>query len=225
MLAASISVLNARRPGAGAWTVLMNLLVLVMLIPWLEAYGLAGNANPLRRLRLSAPWNWFFVVLVITGITNYVPTRYGPAAVVLAAAFGAEYLGLVGSGWSRATQARLWSTASWFFAVGICAAEVRGSRKSVGESASSRVWFWFRDHWGVVWALRVQERFNESARAQSWPVRLSWHGIVPVEGREDEALPELTEATLFSLLRRFASPERIAAEAGAACEYDEARGS
>ncbi len=40
------------------------------------------------------------------------------------------------------------------------------------------LWLWFRDHWGVVWALRVQDRFNRSAAAQEWPFRLSWEGLV-----------------------------------------------
>ena len=44
------------------------------------------------------------------------------------------------------------------------------------------LWFWFRDHWGVVWALRNQERFNRTAELAGWPVRLTWYGLAPVDG-------------------------------------------
>ena len=75
--AALISVLNARWPGGGAWAILMALLVLVFLIPWLEGPGWARKAQGLSRLRLDAPWSLFYVLVVIAGVTNYLPTRYG----------------------------------------------------------------------------------------------------------------------------------------------------
>ena len=93
-LAALISVLNARTPGGGAWAILMGLLVLVFLIPWLEGPGLARNARGLGRLRLDTPWTIFYVLLVVAGVTNYLPTRYGLAAAWLAVRFAMEYVGL-----------------------------------------------------------------------------------------------------------------------------------
>ena len=79
-LAGLISVLNARAPGGGAWALLMALLILVFLIPWLEAPGMARGAGGLARLRLGSPWTIFYVLLVAAGVTNYMPTRYGAAA-------------------------------------------------------------------------------------------------------------------------------------------------
>ena len=57
----------------------MGILVLVLLIPWLEGPTCSGRpaAWPLR---LDAPWSLFYALLVIAGVTNYLPTRYGPAA-------------------------------------------------------------------------------------------------------------------------------------------------
>src|SRR5207245_6824908 len=86
-LAALVSVLNARTPGGGAWAILMGLLVLVFLIPWLEGPGLVRDARGLGRLRLDAPWTLFYALLVLAGVTNYLPTRYGPTAAWLAAGF------------------------------------------------------------------------------------------------------------------------------------------
>ena len=76
----------------------------------------------------------------------------------------------------------------------------------------TRLWFWFRDHWGVVWALRNQERFNRTAELAGWPVRLTWYGLEPVAptrarrraGRSAEA-----ETTFRGLIRRFAQAWRL----------------
>jgi hypothetical protein len=86
MLAALISVLGARSPGGGAWAILMGLLVVVMLVPWLEAPEMLRDPEGMGRLRLVAPWSLFYGLLVVAGVTNYLPTRYGPAAAWLAAA-------------------------------------------------------------------------------------------------------------------------------------------
>jgi hypothetical protein len=218
-LAALTSVLNARTPGSGAWAILMLLLVLVFLIPWLELPLLLRNTSGLARLRLDAPWSLFYGLLVIAGVTNYLPTRYGPAAVCLAAGFVLEYLGLAHHDWSLARRARIWSAVAWTLAAALWVAESRSRgrvRFGVRPKGLEAAWLWFRDAWGVVWALRVQERFNRAASSARWPVRLSWFGVVPAESVHESSdsaePPESAIATLAGLLRRFATAERIAEE-------------
>jgi hypothetical protein len=206
-LAALISVLNARSPGGGAWAILMGLLVLVFLIPWAEDPLLLRHAGGLGHLRLDAPWSFFYALLVVAGVTNYLPTRYGPAALCLAAAFLLEYLGLARTDWTRARRGLVWSVVPWIFAVAVWVAEARAQRPLEARNRLEAIWLWFRDHWGVVWALRVQERFNRTAEALHWPVRLSWFGVVSSPAGAE--IPEAAEATLKSLLRRFAEPERL----------------
>lgn len=216
-LAALISVLNARSPGGGAWALLMGLLVVVFLIPWLEGPGLARDPTGLGRLRLDPPWSLFYGVVVVAGVTNYLPTRYGPAALWLAAGFALEYLGLSRGDWSRSRRASIWSAVPWTVAVAAWLAEGRSRRPSGARSPLEATWLWFRDQWGVVWALRVQERFNRAAESARWPCRLSWYGVVSAEpgpGRDqdqvpDPSIPEAAGATLDGLLRRFATPGRI----------------
>ncbi len=213
-LAGLISVLNARTPGGGAWALLMALLVLVFLIPWLEAPGMARGAGGLARLRLGSPWTLFYVLLVTAGVTNYIPTRYGAAAAWLALGFTLEYVALTRDWWTRATRSLAWSAVPWTLAVAIWTARWRSRRVVVpqGGSGLEATWIWFRDHWGVVWALRVQERFNRTAEVMKWPVRLGWHGVVPALGIAPGAVPGVpdgAEATLRGLLRRFADPARI----------------
>lgn len=212
---ALISVLNARTPGGVAWALLMALLVVVFLIPWLEGPGMARKAQGLNRLRLDAPWSVFYVLVVIAGITNYLPTRYGPAAAWLGLGLACEYVALTRSEVRLSHGARLWPVFPWTLAVAVWTARGLAGRRTPARSGLEATWLWFRDHWGVVWALRVQERFNRTAELLRWPIRLGWYGVVPApgqvgDGSEATRVPEAAEPTLRGLLRRFAREERIA---------------
>lgn len=208
-LAALISVLNARSPGEGAWALLMALLVLVFLIPWLESAGPRGGARGTARLGLEMPWSIFYGLLVGAGLTNYLPTRYGPAALVLGLGFTLEYVGLTRTT-DPQTRLLLWTSVALSMAASINLADALGARPRRHSTRLEALWYWFRDHWGVVWALRVQERFNRTAEKQRWSFRLSWHGLIETGPRRDPDTPlEAAEATLVSLLRRFADPARL----------------
>ncbi|WZO96953.1 hypothetical protein EP7_003962 [Isosphaeraceae bacterium EP7] len=212
--AALISVLNARSPGGGAWALLMGLLVLVMLVPWLEGSGLANAGDAWDRLRLDAPWTIFFGLLVLAGGTNHLPTKFGPSSLALLTGFGLEYLALTQMDWSRETRGRLWSAVPLLFAGGVWLGEWRAGRPVEGSTELERLWGWFRDHWGVAWALRVNERFGRTAQIVNWPFRLSWHGVEAAEGGPFcGEVPKAADATLKGLLRRFADPARLELEA------------
>lgn len=221
-LAALLSVLNARRPGNGAWSVLMSLLVLVFLIPWLESGGLARSVEPLRRLRLDGPWDLFYVGLAIAGVTNFLPTRYGPAAVLLGVGFALETLALTGTTYPPRLRARLWSLVPLCQAGSIWLAYSLCHRRTSSREPVEVLWSQFRDHWGVVWALRVRDRFNREAALRGWGYRLGWEGLddarAPADsvacGSEGLVQPETTiqgdpYTTLRGLLRRFADAERL----------------
>jgi len=210
-LAALISVLNARRPGGGAWAILMTLLVVVFLIPWLEGPGLARKAHGLSRLRLDAPWTLFYGFLVLAGITNYLPTTFGLAAGWLALGFVAEYVGLTWNEAKPSLAATIWLIFPWTLSVALWSALGCGGGTSQNRDGLARAWLWFRNHWGVVWALRTQERFNRSAEASGWPVRLAWNGVVSVPGTvgDTTVVPEGALTTFLGLLRRFADSDRI----------------
>ncbi len=94
ILASLTSVLGARNPGGIAWAILMVLLVVVFLIPWLEEAGRLRQAHGLGQIQLDSPWTLFYGLLVLAGVTNYLPTRYGWAALALGASLVLEVLGL-----------------------------------------------------------------------------------------------------------------------------------
>ena len=204
-LATMIAVLNARRPGAGAWAILMGLMILILNwfppeMPHPHISRLAGREWPV----LEDPFTLFLLMLMFVGLTNFAFTRFWLTAVVLGASlrlsiypmhFPGEFAG------------------PWLLAVAAWLAEAQSSRWEPAASGLDRLWLWFRNYWGIVWALRVMERFNRSAESAGWPIRLSWYGAEPVEGTGPPAIPEGAEATLKGLLRRFADADRLDAEA------------
>ncbi len=214
-LAALVSVLNARTPGEGAWALLTALLLVVLLIPWLEGPGLGRVGSSLVRLRLRNPWDIFFCLLVFAGVTNFLPTRFGFAAGWLLLGFALEAGGLTGWINSNERRALVWTAFPWTLAAAVETARRLALVNRRMESRCEALWFWFRDHWGVVWGLRTLERFNRSAEAQGWSCRLAWQGLVDQNGRATTA-PEAAEAVLAGLLRRFATPVILARSASRA---------
>ena len=110
----------------------------------------------------------------------------------------------------------MWS--SWALAVAAWSARRGAGRAAGGPHRLERLWFWFRDLWGVVWALRILERFNRTAELKGWPVRLGWFGLEPAgapagaaarSGRPRSRIPPEAEAAFRGLIRRFAQPERL----------------
>src|SRR5205823_2230615 len=111
--------------------------------------------------------------------------------------------------WPPSRRAMCWSAGPGLLGVALCLG--LGTRNEGTRSGDrlANLWLWFRDHWGVVWALRVRERFNRAAEGAGWPVRLSWPGPVAPDGGKAGAIPEDAVKTLAALLKRFAEPSRI----------------
>jgi hypothetical protein len=226
-LAALTSVLNARAPGGRVWAGLMVMLVMVFLIPWLEGPWRLRRAHGLELLHLDAPWTIFYGFVVLVGVTNYLPTRFGASASWLALGFILEYLGLTRDSWPVERRAALWCWVPWTMAASVAAAHSAARRAPSGRTRLERLWFWFRDLWGVVWAIRIQDQFNRIAELKAWPIRLSWFGMVPAEEASPvEPLatsdPPDAEATFRGLVRRFAESERLEEVAGTTSDRDDA---
>jgi hypothetical protein len=217
MLAALLSVLNARSPGGAVWASLMAMLVVVFMIPWFETPGRARQVGPINPPHLETPWTLFYGVLVLVGVTNYVPTRFGWSAGWLGVGLLLEYFGLTHLSWSGRTRSAVWSCVACSFALAGVTAGQSARADSRGRSRCERLWLWYRDGWGVVWALRNLDRFNREAELAGWPVRLTWFGLVDVDPGQCQAEPsppEAAEATLRALIRRFADGWRLEQASG-----------
>jgi hypothetical protein len=212
LLAALVSVLNARTPGERVWALLMIVLVLVFLVPWLEDQTRLRRAQGLTRLHLDAPWTLFYGLLVVVTVTNYLPTRFGSAAVALGVMFFLEYLGLTRPGVPARRLASIWMWVAWTLAASVGLARLSADRAPPAHGGCEQIWFWFRDHWGLVWALRTKDRFNREAELARWPVRLTWFGLGPATGVASDPPPPApaeAESALRGLVRRFAQSWRL----------------
>jgi hypothetical protein len=193
-------VLGARRPGVGAWNFVLLGLLAVLLLPLAE--GLGG-------LHLSWPRVLFLAGTLAVGVLNYLPTRLGPAALLLALGCGLELASvlppdMVPDGLRPALPA-----GGLLLALSPWAAYTAGRGRPRPAAEFDRLWLGFRDRFGLVWGQRLREQFNRSAAHAGWPVVLRWTGLRLKPGA---ALPrpdvqEEILATLRALLKRFGPEE------------------
>jgi hypothetical protein len=185
---AGVAVLGARRPGAAAWNFVVAGLAAVLLRPLLEGRG---------ELRLEGPHLVFLAVTLAVPLLNYLPTRLGVAALILATGCALEVWPLAGGAlppelaWHGEGLAALAPWLAWL-----------GVAWPGGGSLVDQLWRSYRDRFGLVWGQRIREQFNHAARHAGWPVRLAWSGLRRTgDGAADAAQ---VGATLRAVLKRFA---------------------
>jgi len=204
-----VALLGAKRPQDRAWQLIVLSFWVLLALP-------AGQALLLRPdLPPAMHWLWssFVFVLAIVGATNYLPTRFWPAALLAAA-------GQIILHWSYRpfAAASMEENVSALWGLGllaagaIAAAFIARRRPTVGDPIN-RIWLDFRDEFGVVWGLRIAERINAQAKQCGWQVTLGWDGFTTsdrgsIEGGGELVRSEL-EAAFRTLLRRFVSPDWI----------------
>ncbi|MGL4549545.1 MAG: hypothetical protein ACRC33_00045 [Gemmataceae bacterium] len=145
---AGVAVLGARRPGVGAWDLVVAGLLVVLLRPLLEGVG---------ELRLDAAHVATLAAALAVAAGNYLPTRQGPAAALMGAACAAQL-----AGWRPHPAWPL--AAAW---LGWLLSRPRGA----GFAAE---WRAFRDRYGFAWAARQGEQFNAAAANAGLDARVGW---------------------------------------------------
>jgi len=211
LLLPPIAVLGARRPIHRVWP-LFVLLPLLLVFLWPVLSALARTRIP-PAWSIESPLFVGYLVVLVMGAGNYLGLRQtipalfwittilllvGPLCPLTASIFVSPErsrlfatLTLAASGWGAVLQ----------------------SRSPVPESSPAihRMWLRFRDTFGLVWAMRVMERFNETARLKKWPLYLGLEGIGPVnlpsppesEPVLDQAVLHEAESSLRWLLEKF----------------------
>jgi hypothetical protein len=192
---AGVAVLGARRPGVGAWNFVVLGLAAVMLLPLAESILAADQ--PLDPVRVV-----FLCGTLAVGILNYVPTRLGPAAVLVGMGCCLETAALLNPewGWQEGPEAG-WlclGLAPWLGFL-----FWRSQRPPA--AAFDQVWLDFRNRFGLVWGQRVREQVNRAAANAGWPVYLYWQGLCMKSGTPaiDEAQQVEILKALRALLQRF----------------------
>jgi len=203
-----MAVLGARRPTEGGWVFVVLTLWGVLALPALERLLLQPN----QPLEVRDARSWFLLLLVIVSGLNYLPTRRWLSS-LLATAAQVGLLWPYFPGGGAATSS--WGTLLCLFS-GAAAIGVVGRRQE--PTTVSEIWRAFRDDYGALWTLRAIDQFNRSAAQNDWPVRLTWSGLIALEG----SLADLSDPVnrgarqaLANLLRRFVNKDRIGALADA----------
>ena len=154
-------------------------------------------------------------MLIVPGVVNYLPTRHCLAALL----FGAGQLILLAAylpgGNLAGSQNPLPAVVPIVAAMAFAQWPARLRPR---QDPLDRLWRDFCNAYGLVWGLRVAERFNASAAANHWPVRLAWWGFRSPAGGGERGLSaaerEAVADNLASWLRRFVEPAWIAERLG-----------
>jgi len=205
-----ISVLGSKRPQHRAWNFIVLSLWAIIALPAVEMLLLQRGEG----LDVNDARGWFLWLLALLSPINYFPTRYWFASLAVVA------------GQLLLLQSQLpllrWqsgfhpiSGTSWI-TVGVISAYLVSRREVRTVNRIDSLWTDFRNSFGLLWALRVQERVNAFIQQQGLPCALTWHGLRDRNnGDPILELPEESERmlrqTLSGLLRRFVSPAWIAA--------------
>ncbi len=170
-----IAVLGAKRPQHVAWQWIVLSLWVVLILPAAQWLALGGepSVHPARR--------WFLLALVAIGVANYLPTRHTVAALL----FGFAQ-------WLLLRPYLPWPVPSGppLAEVGVILVVValgalwRPMRSPAGQDPLDRLWRDFCDFYGLLWGLRVAERFNEQAAKSGLPVRLGWRRFSVAAGQD-----------------------------------------
>lgn len=196
-----MALLGAKRPQDRGWQWIVASLWAILCQPAAE-WSLFGGMVEIHPARF-----WFQMILVAVGATNGVGTRNWLASALYC---GGQVLLLLpfhsADPAIAASSAAFWGLAGIFLS--LVSVTATGAAQREREPALDRVWLDFRDEFGVVWALRIMERVNASARMYDWPVQLTWQGLRDRESAQTD-VPPLVEESIRTLLRRFVSAEWI----------------
>ncbi len=209
----NVAILGAKRPQDRAWQLIVLSFAVILALPAAQAWLM----RPGQPMTVHPIWSWSLVVLVVVGMSNYLPTRFALAAVV--AATGQTVLVWRELPWGDVSTAH--GAIDWLPTIALAlfaTATVIANISPAGRSLAKRqplelLWRDFCDQFGVVWGLRVAERVNSTAAQNHWDMRLRWDCLTRADGSPLESTSttemERLQQALLPLLRRFVSADWI----------------
>jgi hypothetical protein len=203
-----IGLLGAKRPQDRGWQFIVLTLWIVLILPATQNLAFAPGSP----LELHPAWQAFLALLVLTGLGNHLPTRFGVSALLASAGQSILLWGHV-PGISSTAGRQAVVVAAMSLALATTLIGLGWPARRTPRHAWDRIWLDFRDMFGVVWGLRVAERINDTARRSHEDLRLHWDGFRcagPSVASEETAPTESAMHTgLQNQLRRFVSPAWI----------------
>lgn len=162
-----LAVLGARRPGVTAWN--------FVVVGWLAAACLPHVQQSWQGpdWHLEPAWLLFLAGLLGMGVTNYLPTRFGLAAVLLGAVLGWNLWNLrLGAATDPA-----WDLALLQTGLGMAAWLAWFQPRPVSSDPVTELWLTIRDAYGLAWSVRIQEQVQAAGRHDGLPGQLTWFGL------------------------------------------------
>lgn len=207
-LAPGMAMLGAKRPQE-----FMFFLATVTLIAmaWTPV-ALSIFVRPGQPLAIPCYLPWLLCGELLYVALNYLPTRFGLAALVTA--IGQSLL--IATAWPVYPMEGgpiFAMVGSACLTTGLALACWDPWQVERTAHAADRRWLEFRDAYGLVWGMRVAERVNQSAERFAWDLRLEWDGFHRAaedeseQEREGQAVSdqawEEADLGLRALLKRF----------------------
>jgi len=206
-----IAALGARRPASRVWNWFI-ILPLMAVLGW-PGFTVICAWPELATLRIQAPACVGFALVTVMGAGNYMGTRFTTPAVLAVLAVLLALLPLttflqLDQGSIQVVRA----AAGIVFSGAVVCAIRQGLRAGLEESRFDRLWFDFRDTFGIVWSIRIQDRLNLTAEKENWQTRLGPHGFeweLKTSLEQRKSTQDRMEHALRWNLRRFVDPEWI----------------
>ncbi|MEO1991595.1 MAG: hypothetical protein ABGW78_06655 [Pirellulales bacterium] len=214
----AMSLLGAKRPQHGVWQFIVASLACILVLPVGRSTVVLPGSMPSVHVLAAV----FMVVLIFVGWMNFIATRRGLAATLIACAQliymapflpgfktirpngGVEFSVLECSAVIAAASGTLLAVCQ------ACCKRKYVIQQRTRDSMLSRVidppFLAFRETFGAAWALRVAERFNQIAASREWPCKLSFRGLDDPDDDEDERWHRDAERAFLALMHRFVSP-------------------
>lgn len=208
-LAPFVSLLGAKRPQDRAWQLIVAALLGLLAFQDFRSWLLDPSIQPSPH----AAWRWLITALIVMQTLNYLPTRHAAAACL--ACIGQCLLLQTSLVFVAEVSRGLIALGTILVGAAIFAAAFVEMRRPVTYDLYQREWLDFRDRYGVLWGLRVQERVNAMAQQHNSRLRLGWHGFRNAEETsgqagqaEQPALDDPIYKAFGAILARFNDVER-----------------
>lgn len=192
-----LAVLGARLPGVGAWNFVVCGWFAAALLPHLQQ----SWDSPTWHLDTS--WLLFLAGVLAMGVSNYLPTRFFFAALLLGGM-------LAWNLWSMRLGAGsnpVWELAGLQVGLGLAGWLAWVWPAPESKDVVSRRWLQLRDAYGLAWGVRIQEQVQAAARHAEIAGQLTWFGLEPAE---DQPLDVAGWQRLLDAVRTKFMPEPIA---------------
>ena len=204
-----IATLGARLQREAAWTGFV-ILPLILVLSW-PALALFVESDPDDSLVLQVPALIGFFAVVVMGTGNYFGTRFALPATLFA--IGSCVCAVSISEWNFAWPLREIAVGCFIVSAILVARSVyflKNQMSKRGLHGYFAAWSAFRDLYGIVWAKRVADRFNEVVSREDIAERLDATGFLNVQSDAGvNSISDRSQHTFRWLLKRFVQEEWI----------------